>query len=200
MDASKWLRLVFKDLTEFCAFVPFRVYNNGIYMKQLDHPLTIVFFITLLAFMMGCAPVSNESVQPAATPTIPVAQQITPTSLASDSSFPALAAGALFRVVKPDGSAVMFTVDDIKALPLAQYLSEGKVEEGPGLLDVLNKAGVTDFKDIIISGPQSSQTLTRAQVDGQTVLDLTNHGTVKFAGPALDKADWVHDVDLIVVH
>jgi hypothetical protein len=37
-------------------------------------------------------------------------------------------------------------------------------------------------------------------VDDQTVLDLTNRGTVKYSGPALDKADWVHDVDLIVVH
>lgn len=53
---------------------------------------------------------------------------------------------------------------------------------------------------MILSGPRSSQTLTRAQVDDRTVLDLTNHGTVKLAGPTLAKADWVKDVDLIVVH
>jgi len=172
-------------------------------MMQAARFLVVILALLALVMAGGCAPaaVSGTSApQPAASATPPVAQQITPTSLAGDASLPALEQGALFRVVKADGSAVMFSIDDIKALPLGQYMSAGKVEEGPKLLDVLNKAGVSDFTEVIISGPQSSQTLTRAQVDDQSVLDLTNHGTVKYSGPALDKADWVHDVDLIVVH
>lgn len=171
-------------------------------MKKLARSLSVMVFIALLVALAGCAPAAASTAdagQPAATATLPVAQQITPTSLADDASLPALAEGALFRVIKPDGSAVMFTVDDIKALPLAQYMTEGKVEEGPKLLDVLARAGITDFTEVVISGPKSSQALVRAQVDDQTVLDLTNHGTVKFSGPALAKVDWVKDVDLIVV-
>jgi hypothetical protein len=152
----------------------------------------------IVALFTACSPSADAASVDTQAPA--VAQQITPTSLSGDASLPALEAGALFRVVKPDGSAVMFTVDDLKTLPLAQYMTEGKVEEGPGLLAVLEKAGVTEFGELIISGPKSSQTLTREQVDDQTVLDLTNHGTVKFAGPALAKVDWVKDVDLIVVH
>lgn len=159
-------------------------------LKKSILPLTLVIAAVLLA---ACA--SGQATQTPA-----VAQQITPTSLAGDASLPALEAGALFRVIKPDGSAVSFSVDDIKALPLAQYMAEGKVEEGPALLAVLEAAGVTEFTEVIVSGPKSSQTLTRQQVDEQTVLDLTNRGTVKLSGPALAKVDWVKDVDIIVVH
>ena len=71
---------------------------------------------------------------------------------------------------------------------------------GSALKTGLAAAGVAEFNEVIVSGPKSSQTLTREQVDEQTVLDLTNRGTVKLAGPALAKVDWVKDVDLIVVH
>jgi hypothetical protein len=171
-------------------------------MEKLAHSLFVVVIIAMLVALAGCASAAapaTDAVHPAATATLPVAQQITPTSLAGDASLPALAEGALFRVIKPDGNVVMFTVDDLKALPLAQYMTEGKVEEGPKLLDVLAKAGITDFTEVVISGPKSSQTLVRAQVDDQAVLDFNNHGTVKFSGPALAKVDWVKDVDLIVV-
>lgn len=171
---------------------------------MISRKLLLFAALSLLAALpVACAPVMTPAAngaQSAVTQGPVPAQQITPTSLAGDASLPALAEGALFRVVTADGSAVMFTIDDIKALPLAQYMTEGKVEEGPKLLDVLAKAGVTEFSGVIVSGPASSQALTRQQIDDQTVLDLTNHGTVKFSGPALARADWVKDVDLILVH
>lgn len=179
------------------------MYNKEVKVNPLAHSPRILIFIGLLIALTGCtqAPVATVPVtQTPATLPAPLAQQVTPTSLSGDTTLPALPSGALFRVVKPDGSAVTFTVDDIKALPLAQYMTEGKVEEGPKLLDVLAKAGVGEFSEIVISGPKSSQTLAKTQVDDQTVLDLTNRGTVKLATPALAKADWVKDVDLIVVH
>lgn len=178
-------------------------------MKKPASFRKIVICTLLLAALAGCSSakastVSVASTVPAAstvaTAATPLAPQATPTSLSGDASLPALETGALFRVVKADGSAVAFTVDDIKALPLAQYMTEGKVEEGPKLLDVLAQAGVDEFSEVTVSGPKSSQTLSRAQVDDQTVLDLTNRGTVKLATPAIAKADWVKDVDLIVVH
>ncbi len=180
------------------------MYNKEVNVNKLAHSLTVSSLIGLLMALAGCAPaaaaVTQATQTPASTATGLPAHQATPTSLSGDADLPALQSGALFRVVKPDGSAVMFSAEDVKALPLAQYMTEGKVEEGPKLLDVLAQAGVGEFNEVIISGPKSSQTLTKAQVDDQTVLDLTNHGTVKLATPAIAKADWVKDVDLILVH
>lgn len=180
------------------------MYNKEVNVNKLAHSLVVSLLIGLLIALAGCAPAAAPAAQatlaPASTASVAPTQQVTPTSLSGDASLPALQSGALFRVVKPDGSAVMFTVEDVKALPLAQYMTEGKVEEGPKLLDVLARAGVDEFSEVVISGPKSSQTLTRAQVDDRTVLDLTNRGTVKLATPAIAKADWVKDVDLILVH
>lgn len=190
-------------------------------MNSPAYFLRFAVLIASIGALVACAPTASENstvavnstadvnptvaatvpaVQTAATSVTPLAPLATPTSLSGDASLPTLETGALFRVVKSDGSAVAFTVDDIKALPLAQYMTEGKVEEGPRLLDVLAQAGVGEFNEVIISGPKSSQTLSQAQVDDQAILDLTNHGTVKLATPAVAKADWVKDVDLIVVH
>src|SRR5512138_730084 len=92
---------------------------------------------------------------------------------------PTAVSTALFQVVKPDGSKVGVTIEDLKTLPLKQVTAEGKVEEGPGLLEVLNFAGVTEFSEVALTGSSSPVTLRREQVDDNTILDFTNHGTVK---------------------
>src|SRR6266498_26375 len=84
---------------------------------------------------------------------------------------PTAVSTALFQVVKPDGSKVGVTVADLKTLPLKQVTVEEKVEEGPGLLDVLNFAGVTDFKEVSLTGSSNPVTLTRQQVNDNTILD-----------------------------
>lgn len=107
--------------------------------------------------------------------------------------------GTLFEVVKPDGTRVPVTVDQLKTLPLAQLTAEGKVEEGPRLSDVLTLVGVTEYTSVAISGTSSPATLTREQVEADAVLDFTNHGTVKLSTNAIPKADWTKDVSLIEV-
>jgi hypothetical protein len=102
-------------------------------------------------------------------------------------------------VVKPDGSSVGFSWDDLKKLPLANLTVDGKVEEGPRLGDVLKAAGVTDFKEVTLSGSASPATLTKAQVDDNTILDFNNHGTVKLASTYIPKPDWTKDVSEIRV-
>ena len=84
-------------------------------MKQsLSFFLACIFCI----FMSAC----TSSVA-TATPKTPQALQ--PTAVST----------ALFQIIKSDGSSVGVTVDDLKTLPLAQVSVEGKVEEGPRLLD-----------------------------------------------------------------
>jgi hypothetical protein len=73
------------------------------------------------------------------------------------------------------------------------------MEEGPGLLDVLNLAGVTEFTEVSLTGSSNPATLSREQVDENTILDFTNHGTVKLATTYIAKPDWTKDVAEIKV-
>ncbi len=112
---------------------------------------------------------------------------------------PTPSADTLFLVIKPDGSSVGFTWDDLKKLPLAVVTAEGKVEEGPKLIDVLTAAGITDFTEVSLSGSSNPVTLTKAQVDDNTILDFNNHGTVKLASTYIPKPQWTKDVSIIEV-
>jgi hypothetical protein len=152
-------------------------------MKRL---LTLLFAVSLL--VSACSPAATPTpVVAANTPKTPQALQPTPGK------------DTLFQVVKPDGSNVGFTWDDLKKLPLANITVEGKVEEGPRLLDVLKAAGVTDFSEVSLSGSASPVTLTQAQMDDNTILDFNNHGTVKFASTHIPKPQWTKDVSEIKV-
>ena len=102
----------------------------------------IILFFTFCLLVSACSP--------AATPAPVVNAPKTPQSLQ-----PTPGKGVLFQVIKPDGSSVGFTWDDLKKLPLANLTVEGKVEEGPKLIDVLKAAGVTDFSEVSLSGSAS---------------------------------------------
>jgi hypothetical protein len=106
---------------------------------------------------------------------------------------------ALFQIVKPDGAKFAVTLDAVKSLPLAQITVDGKVQEGPKLLDILALAGITDFSEVAIAGSGAPSTLTRAQVDDNTILDFSNRGTMKLATTYIPKADWAKDITEITV-
>ena len=139
------------------------------------------FIVTLTACGSSATPTTIDA------PKTPQALQPTPIS------------DALFQVIKPDGSTQGFTWDDLKKLPLAQVTVEDKVEEGPKLLDVLNAVGITEFSEVTLTGSTSTITLTREQVDDNTILDFTNHGTVKLATTYVAKPDWTKDITEITV-
>jgi hypothetical protein len=141
----------------------------------------IILLLAVMALLLaGCAQSGNV-------PKTPQALQPSPGS------------GALFQVIKPDGTSFGFTWDDLKKLPLATLTIEGKVQEGPRLGDVLKAAGVTDFSEVNLNGSAAPVTLTRAQVDDNTILDFNNHGTVKLASTYIPKPDWTKDVSEIKV-
>ena len=149
-------------------------------MKQIAF-----FLLALLLLLSACASPAAETESPPKTP-----QELQPTPVSD----------ALFVVVKPDGGEVGFTWDDLKKLPLAQMEAEGKVEEGVKLMDVLTAAGVTEFSQVNLSGTSSPASLTFEQVrDETTILDFTNHGTVKLSTNYIPKADWTKDVARIEV-
>ncbi len=105
----------------------------------------------------------------------------------------------LFKIVKADGSTFDVTLEAIKSLPLTQITVDGKVQEGPKLLDVLALAGVTEFIEVSLSGTGSPSTLTFEQVSENTILDFSNRGTMKLATTHIPKADWTKDIAEITV-
>lgn len=147
--------------------------------------LVIVLFVVLLT---ACTPAASETSAPVANePKTPQALQ--PTAVST----------ALFQIVKPDGTKFGVTLDALKTLPLAQVTAEGKIEEGPYLKDVLVLAGVTEFKEVTLTGSSNPVTLTFEQVDENTILDFNNHGTMKLSSTYVEKAKWTKDVSEIVV-
>jgi hypothetical protein len=147
----------------------------------MNRIFTILF--VLMLSLSACAPA-------AANPTIQVVTEVAAEPAVSN---------ALFQIVKADGAKFAVTLDAVKALPLAQLTVEGKVQEGPKLLDILSLAGVTDFSEITITGSSAPCTLTHAQVDDNTILDFSNRGTMKLATTYIPKAEWTKDITEITV-
>jgi hypothetical protein len=152
----------------------------------------LVIALTLLCLVLSACDARITETEPSATlesdgPKTPQALQPTPV------------ADALFVVVRADGSSQGFTLDELGELPLATIQAEGKIEEGPKLMDVLNAAGVTDFSEVTLTGSNGSITLPVEQVDDNTILDFTNRGTVKLASTYVHKADWIKDITEIRV-
>jgi hypothetical protein len=106
---------------------------------------------------------------------------------------------AIFQVIKPDGVAVDFTLDDLKQLSLTTIMFEGSPEEGPALLDVLSAAGITDFAEVTLTGSDGRYTYARADVTPEVVLDFNNRGGVKLASPTLPRNERVRDIFKIEV-
>lgn len=143
---------------------------------------TISLLLTSLFCLLNSACISEASA-----PKTPQALQ--PTAVST----------ALFQIIKSDGSSVGMTIADLKTLPLAQVSVDGKAEEGPKLLSILAFAQVTDFTEVTLTGSSNPVTLTREQVDDNTTLDFTNHGTVKLATTYIPKPNWTKDVSKIEV-
>jgi len=148
-------------------------------MKRL---FSVLFLVGIL--LSACAPASTPIANQPKTP-----QALQPTAVST----------ALFQVVKPDGTKIGITMDDLKKLPLAQLTVDGKLQEGPKLMDVLNAAGVTDFTEVTLTGSANPVTLTKAQVDDNTILDFNNHGTLKLATTYVPMPDWTKDISEIAV-
>ncbi|MBI5353894.1 MAG: hypothetical protein HZB50_14730 [Chloroflexi bacterium] len=150
----------------------------------MKNKILFVSCLLLILILSACAP--------AATPIVVQESTEAPTQAQP-------AANVLFQIVKADGTKFDVTLDAVKALPLAQLSVEGKMEEGPYLLDVLALAGVKEFTEITLTGSSNPVTLRFAQVDNNTILDFNNHGAMKLATTYIPKPQWTKDVAEITV-
>ena len=161
----------------------------------------VIWTLLLALLLSACAPAATatsmpvETQEPVATSAPAATEVVEATATTSSSS----STPALFKIIKADGTEFGVTLDAVKGLPLAQITVDGKVEEGPKLLDVLNLAGVTDFTQVTLTGSSAPAALTREQVDDNTILDITNRGTMKLATTYIPKADWTKDISEITV-
>ncbi|MEP7135731.1 MAG: hypothetical protein ABI904_12440 [Chloroflexota bacterium] len=164
-------------------------------MKKLSLLALVIVLVLSLAACATATPV--VATQPPVENTSEPATQVVvePSATAA----PVAVAPALFQVVKADGSKFDVTLDALKKLPLANITVDGKVQEGPKLMDILNLTGVTDFTEVTLTGSASPVTLTRAQVDDNTILDFNNHGTLKLATTYVPMPDWTKDITEITV-
>ncbi len=142
--------------------------------------------LLLILLLSACAPTATQTAMETTEPV-----QAQPTEVSSSP--------VLFQIIKPDGTKFDVTLDAVKQLPLAQVTAEGKMEEGPHLLDVLALAGITEFTEVTLTGSSNPATLIFEQVDDNTILDFNNHGTMKLATTYIPKANWTKDVAEIVV-
>jgi predicted small lipoprotein YifL len=157
--------------------------------------LSLLVFILLLS-LTACGTSTPALTQPPAQQSTP---EPAPVSVEPSATPVPVVSTAVFQVVKADGSKFDVTLDALKKLPLASITVDGKVQEGPKLMDVLNLAGVTDFAEVTLTGSASPVTLTREQVDDNTILDFNNHGTLKLATTYVPMPDWTKDVSEITV-
>jgi hypothetical protein len=153
--------------------------------------------ILLAALLSACASAATPPATQA--PADTVATEAPATEPPATAVPPAKASSALFQIVRADGTSFDVTLDAVKTLALFQITVEGKVQEGPRLMDILALAGVTDFTEVTIEGSSAPCTLTREQVDDNTLLDFSNRGTMKLATTYIPKANWTKDITKITV-
>lgn len=108
--------------------------------------------------------------------------------------------GYTVKITQKDKELKSYTIDDIKKLPASKIEVEGKQEEGPSLVDILKDAGVQEYSRLTIKGAYRTEaTLTKEQIEKSSILDITNHGTVKLATVAIPKKEWIKDIIEITV-
>jgi hypothetical protein len=160
--------------------------------------LTVLILIVLAA---GCS--SSPSSTPASTSTSStpaVSSTKTPTSTPS-------ATGDQYSIAvfSGDNQLAKLKIEDIKSLPQVSVTADGKAQNGPTLLSVLGLAGIKDFSTVTAYGYTKGRvataelTLNKSQIDNQVVMDISNQGTAKLAGPNIPGNSWIIDVNKLVV-
>ncbi len=139
-------------------------------------------FVFVIALVAACN-------SPAAPVTSPAASASQPPAVSTSDALP--------QVIAPNGTHD-FSLSVLQKLPAATITVDGEPQDGPALIDGLKTAGVTDFKEVTVSGA-GSITLTKEQVTSEVILDFTNRGTVKFAATNVPQANWPKDITRIEV-
>ena len=106
-------------------------------------------------------------------------------------------------VVRNTSVLATFDIGQLEALGMKRVKMQGKYEEGPPLLAVLEAAGARDFETVSIVGlgvrDSGRLELAREDIDHEVLIDIANRGTCKIAGPNIAWGDRVRDITRIEV-
>jgi hypothetical protein len=117
----------------------------------------------------------------------------------ASSAYPAANPAGGLQVTLANGSSVTLSAADLQALPAAQVSLNGSTLSGPKLLDVLQKAGVSDFQNVTLKSSASSVTLTKDQVSADTILAVSTDGSLSLAAPGLAQDQQVSGITAVQV-
>ena len=114
-------------------------------------------------------------------------------------------AGGSYRVrVTRDGKELAsYDLTGLEAIGMKKTVDQGSPQEGPPVIDVLRKSGVTEFSAVTVIGLGARDggrlELPKSGIGPETVFDVTKRGTVKVVGPGIERAQRVRDVTEIQV-
>ncbi|MFA6941244.1 MAG: hypothetical protein WCQ54_09740 [Clostridiaceae bacterium] len=100
-----------------------------------------------------------------------------------------------------DGKQVKsYTIDQIKKMPVISFELNGSKEEGPDVSYILKQNNITDYSKIKFIGmTKDSITLTKEEASKDTLVDITNHDTIKLATKSVKKDKWIKDISSIEI-
>jgi hypothetical protein len=152
-------------------------------VSRLSGALRIGSLLALGLGLIGCGykPTSDNPLM--------LAQQGSPLSPAvpSDTNSP------LLRVLLPGGRSVPFTLHQLRALPQATLEIAGAQASGPTLEEILEAAGVGEFRTVTLVG-KSSVNLSSNDISPKVILRLTDHSRLDLAGETIPPSEWVRNV------
>ncbi len=97
----------------------------------------------------------------------------------------------LFEFVPLTGDVIKVTYGELLAYPQVTIEIEGKEQTGIRLYDLLQKAAVTEFHAVTVSGGGRSISLAPDQINENVLLTLTKNYTVKLVSPNIPQSQWV---------
>ncbi|MDV3426834.1 MAG: hypothetical protein LIR50_06540 [Bacillota bacterium] len=104
------------------------------------------------------------------------------------------------KIVYDGKNVKTYTIEDIKKMPVTSFESEGAKEEGPDVLYILSQNNITEYSKIKFIGMwKDSITLTKEEASKDTLVDITNHDTIKLATKSVKKDKWIKDISTIEI-
>jgi hypothetical protein len=178
-----------------------RNYTAKRFLKELTLISILVIALVLTMSLIGCSSSNSQT---------PTSTSQSSTLVTSSSKTPTISASIVgdqysIAVFSADSQVAAIKLDDLKNLPQVSVTADGRAQNGPTLLSVLGLAGIKDFSTITAFGYSKGRvataelTLNKSQINDQIVLDLSNQGTAKLAGPDIPGNSWIIDVNKLVV-
>lgn len=106
---------------------------------------------------------------------------------------PSASGTTLLTVLLPGGTSVPLGLRQLRALPQATLRIAGQQFSGPSLEEVVEAAGVGNFKALTLVGKNSID-LPSWDISSKVILRWTDHGTLDLAGESIPPGKWVRDV------